>query len=196
MIAPEELSRKRKTVSGDTYAAITQRKPTTVDSRIAHTGTPRRLTVIRRTGASRRAARTNSIRDAVYSPELRQESTAVRTTAFMMSAAPGMPMRSNALTYGEAPSSWEFHGRITASRNTDPTKKIAMRSTTELVAFEIARSGSLDSAAAIVAISAPTIEKMTTTTPEKIASGPFGRKPPWAVRLEKSASRLGHRPST
>src|SRR3954462_12157309 len=121
MIAPEELSRKRKTVSGDTYAAITQRKPTTVDSRIAHTGTPRRLTVIRRTGASRRAARTNSIRDAVYSPELRQESTAVRTTAFMMSAAPGMFIAWKAATYGEAASCLEFHGTMHTTRKTEPT---------------------------------------------------------------------------
>ncbi len=90
----------------------------------------------------------------------------------------------------------EFQGRITASRNTEPTKKTAMRTTTEFVAREIARSGSSDSAAAMVAISAPTMEKMTTTTPEKMASPPFGRKPPCWVRLEKSASRPGHRPST
>jgi hypothetical protein len=51
-----------------------------------------------------------------------------------------------------------------------------MRGTTEFVAF--ARSGSRDSAAAMVAISAPTIEKMTTTTLEKIAPAPLGRKPP------------------
>ena len=52
-------------MSGETYAAITLRKPTTVDERIAQTGTPRPLTVIRRIGASRRAASTNSIREAV-----------------------------------------------------------------------------------------------------------------------------------
>ena len=52
-------------MSGETYAAITHRKPTTVDARIAHTGTPRPLTVISAIGASRRPARTNSIREAV-----------------------------------------------------------------------------------------------------------------------------------
>ena len=38
-------------------------------------------------GASRRAASTNSMREAVYIPELRQLSTAVNTTAFMMWSA-------------------------------------------------------------------------------------------------------------
>jgi hypothetical protein len=65
MIAPEEFSRNRNTVSGEMYAAITQRKPTTVEDRMAQVGTPRLFTVIICTGASRRAASTNSIRDAV-----------------------------------------------------------------------------------------------------------------------------------
>ncbi len=65
MIAPEELSRNRKTVSGETAAAITQRKPTTDESRIAARGTPREVTFTRRTGASRRAASTKSMRLAV-----------------------------------------------------------------------------------------------------------------------------------
>src|SRR3954464_7292797 len=63
--APEEFNKNRKTVSGDTAAAITQRKPTMLEVRIAARGTPLRLTVISPTGASRRAATTNSIRDAV-----------------------------------------------------------------------------------------------------------------------------------
>ncbi len=49
----------------------------------------------------------------------------------------------------------------------------------------MARSGSCDSAAATVAISAPTIEKTTITTDEKIAEPPWGRKPPWSVRFPK-----------
>ena len=65
MTAPEEFSRNRNTVSGETYAAITLRKPTTVEARIAHTGTPRELTVISLIGASRRAASTKSMREAV-----------------------------------------------------------------------------------------------------------------------------------
>ena len=52
-------------MSGDTAAAITHRKPTTVELRMAAIGTPRLLTDISPTGASRRAASTNSIRDAV-----------------------------------------------------------------------------------------------------------------------------------
>src|SRR4029078_2321752 len=43
---------------------------------------------------------------------------------------------------------------------------------TELAAFATALSGSEDSAAAIVAISAPTIEKITATTPTVIAATP------------------------
>ena len=50
-------------------------------------GTPRRVTATSCAGASRRAARTNSIREAVYIPEFRQLSTAVNTTAFMMWSA-------------------------------------------------------------------------------------------------------------
>jgi hypothetical protein len=68
--------------------------------------------------------------------------------------------------------------------------------TTELVALTIARSGFLDSAAAIVTISAPTIEKITTTMPPKIATAPSGANPPWAVRLVKLSPLSGHRPST
>jgi hypothetical protein len=83
MIAPLELSRKAKMVSGDTAAAMTQRKPTTDDARIAVAGTPRRVTRTNCAGASRRAAKTNSMREAVYIPELRQLSTAVNTTAFI-----------------------------------------------------------------------------------------------------------------
>jgi hypothetical protein len=77
---------------------MTQRKPITLDERIAHIGTPRRLTDNIRPGASRRAASTNSMRDAVYRPEFRQDSTAVSTTAFMISAAAGMPISSTADT--------------------------------------------------------------------------------------------------
>src|SRR4051795_9757219 len=101
MTAPEEFSKKRNTVSGETAAAITHRNPTIEDAPMAHAGTPFLFTVIKVIGASRRAASTNSILEEVYRPELRQDSTAVRTTAFMMSAAPGMFMASNAATYGE-----------------------------------------------------------------------------------------------
>src|SRR3954452_12161346 len=97
-----------------------------------------------------------------------------------------MPISVNAETKGDAPAFSLFHGRMTASRNVEPTKNTAMRVITELAAFATARSGSADSAAAIVAISAPTIEKITVTTPTVIAMTPIGKKPSWAHRLEKS----------
>ena len=78
----------------------------------------------------------------------------------------------------------------------EPTKKIAIRTITELAAFVTARSGSDDSAAAIVAISAPTIEKMTVTMPTVIAPKPIGMNPPWDHRLEKSIDLFGHKPRT
>ena len=70
-----------------------------------------------------------------------------------------------------------------------------MRRITEFVALAIARSGSSDSAAAMVAISAPTIEKMTTRMAEKTAPTPLGKNPPFATRLLKSALLPGQRPN-
>src|SRR5919112_3422705 len=71
-----------------------------------------------------------------------------------------------------------------------------MRAITELAALATALSGSFDSAAAMVATSAPVIEKMTVTMATVIPLKPWGRKPPWAVRLEKSIALSGHRPNT
>lgn len=67
---------------------------------------------------------------------------------------------------------------------------------TELVARAIDFAGSGDSAAAMVAISAPTIEKITTTMAEKIAAPPRGNQPPCAVRLLKSSPLSGQAPMT
>src|SRR5919202_2604619 len=121
MTAPLEFSRNAKTVSGEIAAAITQRNPTTEDARIATAGTPRRVTLTSCNGASRRAASTNSIRDAVYMPELRQLSTAVNTTAFMTWSALGSPILVNAATNGDAATVLSVHGRITVSRKIEPT---------------------------------------------------------------------------
>ncbi len=68
---------------------------------------------------------------------------------------------------------------------------------TELAARETAFSGSDDSAAAMVAISGPTIEKITVDD----ADGDRHRRPAagtrrGAVRLEKSIDLPGHSPST
>src|ERR1700758_2829090 len=121
MIAPLELRRNANTVFGETAAAITHRNPTTEDTRIAVAGTPRRFTRTNCRGDSRRAARTNSIREAVYIPELRQLSTAVNTTAFIRWLAYGIPILVNAATNGVADTLWSFHGRIVTSKNTEPT---------------------------------------------------------------------------
>src|SRR4029079_7571405 len=51
-------------------------------------------------------------------------------------------------------------------------------------------------AAAIVAISAPTIEKMTVTMPTVIAPKPIGMNPSWDHRLEKSIALFGNNPRT
>src|SRR4029079_3913115 len=59
-----------------------------------------------------------------------------------------------------------------------------------------ASPGSDDSAAAIVAISAPTMEKITVTTPTVTAVTPSGKNPPWAHRLEKPIDLSGHKPNT
>src|SRR4051794_27216574 len=107
-----------------------------------------------------------------------------------------MPIVLKAATYGEAPSSVSFHGTMQASRKIEPTKKVATRRITDWVALAIAFSGSCDSAAATVAISAPTIEKTTTTMLEKIAPAPLGRNPPWSVRLLRSKPWSGQRPIT
>src|SRR5919112_1979816 len=71
-----------------------------------------------------------------------------------------------------------------------------MRAITELAALATALSGSSDSPAAMVATSAPVIAKMTVTMATVIPLTPWGRKPPCAVRLEKSIDLSGHRPNT
>ena len=91
----------------------------------------------------------------------------------------------SAATYGDDPSSTEFHGMIATSRNTEPTKKIPIRTATVLVARWTASPGSRLSAAATVTTSAPTIEKITTTIAAKTAPTPFGKKPPCEYRLDR-----------
>ena len=107
-----------------------------------------------------------------------------------------MPISVNAATKGDAATPSSFHGRIVTSRNAEPTKNTAIRTITEFAAFATARSGFADSAAAMVAISAPTIEKITVTTPTVIAMAPNGKNPPWLHRFEKSIDLFGHNPST
>ena len=61
---------------------------------------------------------------------------------------------------------------------------MSTRTITELVALRTDSPGSSDSAAAIVAISAPTKAKITITMPDRIATPPSGVKPPSAVSCE------------
>ena len=60
-----------------------------------------------------------------------------------------------------------------------------MRRATVLVIRATTLLGSADSAAAMVAISAPTRAKITLVTPPRTGHSPLGMKPPWATRLEK-----------
>src|SRR5262245_8371496 len=59
-----------------------------------------------------------------------------------------------------------------------------MRTTMLIVMREMTRVDSLDSAAAIVAISAPQSENTTVTTPASTATQPSGTKPPSDTRFE------------
>ena len=65
-----------------------------------------------------------------------------------------------------------------------------------MVARATARSGSSDSAAAIVTISAPTKAKITTTTPDSTVTPPSGKKPPCAVRFDRPGESPPPMPSS
>jgi hypothetical protein len=67
----------------------------------------------------------------------------------------GSPRTSHALTYGIAIREDSFHGTTIKTKANKPTQKIRTRDIAELVSFATARSGSADSAAAIVTITAP-----------------------------------------
>ena len=68
------------------------------------------------------------------------------------------------------------------SRKTEPTKNSEIRRITEFAALATAFSGFSDSAAAIVVTSAPTMEKITVTTPAVRALGPVGQEAPVSTR--------------
>ncbi len=95
----------------------TATKPNTTEDRIATCGTPRRFTVAKALGASPRCPSEKAIREAVYMPELRQDSTAVSTITSITRPAPGMPTCSSTATYGLPLTAAESHGsRVTTSR--------------------------------------------------------------------------------
>ena len=61
------------------------------------------------------------MREPVYRPEFRQDSTAVTMIAFITSAAPGMPMRSSALMKGDSPTGTSVQGTMHTSRKIERT---------------------------------------------------------------------------
>ncbi len=64
------------------------------------------------------------MREVVYRLELSTESTAVRTTKFMIRGANGMPIRSKAIVNGLLMMSevnGVFHGTTTATKKTETT---------------------------------------------------------------------------
>ena len=136
------------------------------------------------------------MREAVYIPEFKQLSTAVNTTAFMMSSGVGNPHLGErghergggqALVVPRQDRRQQEMGADEEDRNPHDHRVCGFRHRP----FRVRRL-----AAAIVAISAPTIEKMTVTMPTVIAPKPSGMNPPWAHRLEKSIDLFGHKPRT
>ena len=79
---------------------------------MARTGTCRRSTATSHCGASPRAASANSTREVTYSPELRHDSTATSTMAFMIAAPPGTFIAASTMAKGELPGTMLFHGTM------------------------------------------------------------------------------------
>ena len=93
-------------------------------------------------------------------------------------AAAGRPIRSSTATYGLFATLASFHGSSVTTTAIDPMLNTRARHTTERTAVRTAALGSSDSAAAIVAISAPKNEKTTTSRAAKTGELPLGRNPP------------------
>ncbi len=83
-------------------------------------GTPRVLSCASARGASPRRASAISMREEANRPLLSADSTAVRMTAFMMWAAPGMCSCSSAPTYGCSMRAL-FHGSSVTTTKIEPT---------------------------------------------------------------------------
>src|SRR5437868_8289051 len=103
MSAPDEFIRKLNSFSGAIQFMSITMKPNALPSRMARDGTWRAFTAVSQRGASPLSAIANSTRAVTYTPELRQDSTAVSTMTFMIVAAAGMPMRSSAMANVESP---------------------------------------------------------------------------------------------
>ena len=121
MRAPQEFSRKLNSFSGAIQPSAITKKPKALPSTMAREGTCRLFTATSQRGASPLSAIENNTRAVTYTPELRQDSTAVSTMTFMMVAAPGMPMASSASANEESPDLNRVHGtmqRISAIEST------------------------------------------------------------------------------
>src|ERR1700742_552431 len=94
--------------------------PTTVDTSTAAVGTPGRPIRPSALGASARADSENIIRDAVYSPEFRQDSTDVSTITSITAPAAGSPIRSSTATYGLLATPASSHGSSVTTMAMDP----------------------------------------------------------------------------
>src|SRR5689334_1220460 len=95
--------------------------PTVVPSRIARRGTPDADSLVKNLGASPLRVSANSIREVVYSAELRHDSTAVRTMKFITVLTPGMPSTPRTAAYGLTPTLSAFHGCTATTTKIDPT---------------------------------------------------------------------------
>src|SRR5262245_1772973 len=110
--APEEFIRKLNSFSGAIQLSSITMKPKALPSRMARAGTWRLFTAVSQRGASPLSAMANNTRAVTYTPELRQDSTAVSTMTFMMVAADGTPMRCNAIANVESPDLNSVHGTM------------------------------------------------------------------------------------
>src|SRR5215472_10507245 len=94
--------------------------PTTVDTSTAAAGTPVRPILPSTAGASLRSDSENIMRDAVYSPEFRQDSTDVSTITSITAPAAGSPIRSSTATYGLFATPASSHGSSVTTTAMDP----------------------------------------------------------------------------
>ena len=177
MIAPLEFSRNAKTVSGETAAAMTHRKPTTDEARIATAGTPRlghadqlqrcltagredeqhpRRGVHARVEAAQHRGQHDGVHDVVGvgNPHLGERGDERRRGDGLVVPRQDHRQQEDRADVEE----W----RCARSPSWRPWPPLA--------------PGSFDSAAAMVATSAPVIEKITVTTAAVIPIEPVGQE--------------------
>lgn len=104
------------------------------------------------------------------------------TTKFMtdpaIAPACGDPMLEKNVTNGDWPASYDVNGISSDSSSTEPTLKIAMRSTTVLMARGMTLAGSAVSPAAVPTSSMAAYANTAPEIASMGASAPAGKKPP------------------